>query len=74
VKDVTDDLNDLATAAPDKGAKRPRHFLDIKDLDAATLRDILTTASVCKAHRRDHARWRANRWRSSSASPAPGRG
>jgi ornithine carbamoyltransferase len=53
VKDVTDDLNDLSmTAEP----KRPRHFLDIRDLDAATLRDILTTAEVCKAHRRDHAR------------------
>ncbi|WP_227319840.1 ornithine carbamoyltransferase [Acidisoma silvae] len=53
MKDVTDDLNDLAmTDTP----KAPRHFLDIRDLDAATLRDILTTAAVCKAHRRDHAR------------------
>ncbi len=53
MKDVTDDLNDLSmTDAP----RPPRHFLDIRDLDAATLRDILTTAAVCKAHRRDHAR------------------
>jgi ornithine carbamoyltransferase len=34
----------------------PRHFLDLKDIDAQTLRDILTTATVCKQHRRDHAR------------------
>jgi len=34
----------------------PRHFLDLKDIDATTLRDILTTATVCKDHRRDHAR------------------
>ncbi|MBW4023401.1 MAG: ornithine carbamoyltransferase [Proteobacteria bacterium] len=34
----------------------PRHFLDLKDIDAVTLRDILTTAEVCKKHRRDHAR------------------
>jgi ornithine carbamoyltransferase len=37
-------------------AAGPRHFLDLKDIDATTLRDILTTATVCKDHRRDHAR------------------
>ncbi len=56
MKDVTDDLNDLSDGTPDMGAKRPRHFLDIKDLDSATLRDILATANVCKARRRSHAR------------------
>jgi ornithine carbamoyltransferase len=55
MKDVTDDLNEVSVATTDD-ARRPRHFLDIRDLDAATLRDILTTAEVCKAHRRDHAR------------------
>jgi ornithine carbamoyltransferase len=52
-------LNDrLHGTEPDTigGAARPRHFLDLKDIDAATLRDILTTAAVCKQHRRDHAR------------------
>jgi ornithine carbamoyltransferase len=52
---MSDRLNDgendaHAAAAP------PRHFLDLKDIDAETLRDILTTAIVCKQHRRDHAR------------------
>ena len=42
--------------APAKKVEGPRHFLDLKDIDAETLRDILTTATVCKAHRRDHAR------------------
>jgi ornithine carbamoyltransferase len=34
----------------------PRHFLDLKDIDAGTLRHILETAATCKGRRRDHAR------------------
>ena len=45
-----------ADAAPGEDAAAPRHFLDLKDIDSETLRDILATATVCKAHRRDHAR------------------
>ncbi|GAB0119198.1 ornithine carbamoyltransferase [Acidisoma sp. 7E03] len=46
---------ELATAGTgDEPA--PRHFLDIRDLDTKTLRDILTTAEVCKSHRHSHAR------------------
>jgi ornithine carbamoyltransferase len=45
-----------ADAGRDEDALGPRHFLDLKDIDGATLRDILATATVCKAHRRDHAR------------------
>jgi ornithine carbamoyltransferase len=43
-------------AGRDEDALGPRHFLDLKDIDGATLRAILATATVCKAHRRDHAR------------------
>ena len=53
MKDVTDDLNDFAMT---DATKSPRHFLDIRDLDSGALRDILTTAAVCKAHRRTHAK------------------
>jgi ornithine carbamoyltransferase len=53
-------MNDLGTATADvdqaEAPPPPRHFLDLKDIDAETLRDILTTATVCKRHRRDHAR------------------
>jgi ornithine carbamoyltransferase len=53
-------MNDLGTATADadqaEAPPPPRHFLDLKDIDAQTLRDILTTATVCKQHRRDHAR------------------
>jgi ornithine carbamoyltransferase len=34
----------------------PRHFLDLKDIDAGTLRQILDTAATYKGRRRDHAR------------------
>ncbi|HEX3983710.1 MAG TPA: ornithine carbamoyltransferase [Acidisoma sp.] len=46
----------MTAAVPREETKRLRHFLDIRDLDATTLRDILATATVCKTHRRDHAR------------------
>jgi ornithine carbamoyltransferase len=59
VKDVTNDLMDATeddrlemNAAP----PAPRHFLDLRDIDGTTLRDILTTAAVCKQHRRGHTR------------------
>lgn len=54
MKDVRDDFDTMTASAPDH--RTPRHFLDIRDLDAETLRDILTTAAVCKTHRRDHAK------------------
>ncbi|HTI02118.1 MAG TPA: ornithine carbamoyltransferase [Acidisoma sp.] len=52
----------METSAAADGSGAPiRHFLDICDLDARTLRDILTTAEVCKANRRSHARPLAGR-------------
>jgi ornithine carbamoyltransferase len=53
VKDLTTEGEDSRTHEP---ATMPHHFLDLKDIDATTLRDILATATVCKVHRRDHAR------------------
>jgi ornithine carbamoyltransferase len=55
VKDVRDELMETSAAA-DGTAPAIRHFLDIRDLDAGTLRDILITAEVCKSNRRNHAR------------------
>ncbi len=53
---MTDPGTETADENRAKTAPAPRHFLDLKDIDAETLRDILTTATVCKRHRRDHAR------------------
>jgi ornithine carbamoyltransferase len=52
VEDIVHEDDD----AHDEEPAGPRHFLDLKDIDAETLRDILATATVCKEHRRDHAR------------------
>lgn len=46
---------ELAPAATG-AAPTLRHFLDIRDLDAETLRGILTTAAACKENRRSHPR------------------
>lgn len=55
MKDVRDEL--METSEPvAMSAPAIRHFLDIRDLDATTLRGILTTAEICKANRRGHAR------------------
>lgn len=55
MKDVRDELMETAAKA-DGATSAIRHFLDIRDLDADTLRGILTTAELCKASRRSHAR------------------
>jgi ornithine carbamoyltransferase len=34
----------------------PRHFLDLSDIDSATLRGMLESAAVCKSDRRGHAK------------------
>jgi len=52
---------ELASATPAMDRPALRHFLDIRDLDAATLRGILTTATLCKENRRSHARPLAGR-------------
>ena len=53
--------HDLSEGAGARSDARPRHFLDIRDLDGRTLRAMLRTAADFKANRRRHGRPLAGR-------------
>ena len=51
-------------ASPPSRRPRPRHFLDLRDFDGATLRQMLDVAANYKrAGVSRRARWPARRWR-----------